>query len=86
MLTVATDCLDGRTTCKVCGFSSSCRGVVRHRCHGRGLGDLVAAGLSSVGVTPERVSHAIGTDCGCHGRKSWLNRLGAWLGLPPGSG
>lgn len=50
-----------------------------------GLGDIVAAGLSAVGVTPERVSAALGVkDCGCKKRQAALNRLGARLGLPPG--
>lgn len=53
-----------------------------------GLGDMVAAGLSAVGITKERVqaaAKAVGVkDCGCAGRQAALNRLGAKLGLPPG--
>jgi hypothetical protein len=47
-----------------------------------GLGDMVAAGLSAVGITPERVSKALGVkDCGCKGRAEALNRLGRRLGI-----
>lgn len=53
-----------------------------------GLGDMVAAGLSAVGITEARaqaVANAVGVkDCGCGKRKAALNRLGAKLGLPPG--
>jgi hypothetical protein len=45
----------------------------------RGLGDIVAAGLSSVGITKERVqrvANAVGIkDCGCAKRQAALNRL-----------
>jgi hypothetical protein len=51
-----------------------------------GLGDMVAAGLSSIGITKERVSEAIGRPCGCGERQATLNSLGAkYLGLPEGS-
>jgi hypothetical protein len=40
------------------------------------LGDAVAAGLSAVGITKERVSAIFGKDCGCSGRQSWLNEAG----------
>lgn len=44
-----------------------------------GLGDLVAAGLSAIGITEERVqrvANAVGIkDCGCGRRKAALNRL-----------
>lgn len=47
-----------------------------------GLGDMVAAGLSAVGITPERVSKALGVkDCGCKGRAEALNALGRRLGI-----
>ena len=46
-----------------------------------GLGDAVAAGLSAVGITPERVSKAIGKPCGCAKRKRALNQVGRKLGL-----
>ena len=46
---------------------------------GAGLGDIVAAGLSSVGITKERVqrvANAVGIkDCGCAKRQAALNRL-----------
>ena len=47
----------------------------------RGLGDLVAAGLSAVGVTKERVravANAVGIeDCGCAERQRAMNSWGA---------
>jgi hypothetical protein len=47
-----------------------------------GLGDMVAAGLSAVGITPERVSAALGVrDCGCKKRQQQLNELGRRLGI-----
>jgi hypothetical protein len=53
-----------------------------------GLGDMVAAGLSAVGITKERVqavASKVGVkDCGCRKRQAALNRLGTKLGLPPG--
>lgn len=51
----------------------------------RGLGDMVAAGLSAVGVTKDRVEAVVGGPCGCGERQAWLNKVGhEWLGLPPG--
>ncbi len=51
-----------------------------------GLGDMVAAGLSAIGITKERVSAAVGRPCGCPDRQATLNSLGAkYLGLPEGS-
>lgn len=55
-----------------------------------GLGDMVAAGLASIGITKDRaqaVATAVGVkDCGCAGRRAKLNELGAkYLGLPTGS-
>ena len=47
-----------------------------------GLGDRVAAGLAAVGITEDRVSHALGVkDCGCKRRRKALNRLGQSMGL-----
>jgi hypothetical protein len=50
-----------------------------------GLGDMVAAGLASVGITKEMVSALIGRPCNCPARQAALNRLGEKLGLPPGN-
>jgi hypothetical protein len=48
----------------------------------RGLGDVVAAGLSAVGITPDRVSAALGVkDCGCKQRQQKLNELGRRIGI-----
>jgi hypothetical protein len=50
-----------------------------------GLGDMVAAGLSAVGITKERaqaVAAAVGVkDCGCKKRQERLNELGRRLGI-----
>jgi hypothetical protein len=46
-----------------------------------GLGDMVASGLSAIGVTKERVSKAVGGDCGCHKRQEALNELGRKIGI-----
>lgn len=54
-----------------------------------GLGDIVAAGLSLLGITKARaqaVAQAVGVkDCGCSMRQALLNKLGEKLGLPPGN-
>jgi hypothetical protein len=50
-----------------------------------GLGDMVAAGLSAVGITKERaqaVAAVVGVkDCGCKKRQERLNQLGRRLGI-----
>jgi hypothetical protein len=46
-----------------------------------GLGDMVAAGLSAIGITKERVSAAVGGDCGCSKRQEQLNELGRKIGI-----
>jgi hypothetical protein len=46
-----------------------------------GLGDMVAAGLSAVGITKERVSKMLGKPCGCAKRQKMLNELGRRLGI-----
>ena len=46
-----------------------------------GLGDMVAAGLSAIGITKERVSKAIGKPCGCAKRQEALNALGRKIGI-----
>lgn len=50
-----------------------------------GLGELVAAGLAAVGITPERVSRVLGRPCGCEERKRRLTAFGHRLGIgrPP---
>jgi hypothetical protein len=51
-----------------------------------GLGDYVAAGLSAIGITKERVSKVVGGDCGCAKRQAAMNAAGAkYLGLSTGS-
>lgn len=51
----------------------------------RGLGDMVAAGLSAIGITKQRVEAFVGGPCGCDGRQKAMNAAAAWLGMPPGS-
>jgi hypothetical protein len=46
-----------------------------------GLGDIVKAGLSAVGITEERVSNAIGRPCGCSKRAEQLNAIGRKFGI-----
>jgi len=46
-----------------------------------GLGDMVKASLSAVGITEERVSRVIGQPCGCAKRAEALNRLGRRIGI-----
>lgn len=46
-----------------------------------GLGDMMATGLSAVGITKERVSKILGRDCGCPQRQEALNALGRRLGI-----
>ena len=46
-----------------------------------GLGDMVRAGLSAIGITEERVSAAIGRPCGCSERAEALNALGRKIGI-----
>jgi hypothetical protein len=46
-----------------------------------GLGDMVAAGLSAIGITKERVSAVVGGDCGCAKRQEALNALGRRVGI-----
>jgi hypothetical protein len=46
-----------------------------------GLGDIVKAGLSAIGITEERVSAVIGRPCGCSQRAEALNALGRKIGI-----
>lgn len=56
--------------------------TVTHAPSRPGLGDMVSAGLAAVGITPERVSAALGVkDCGCKKRQAALNALGRRLGM-----
>ena len=70
--------------CTRCGLHSPWPTVPRN-CR-PGLGDYVHAGLSAVGITPERVAAVLGVDdCGCEERRAWLNQAGHALGIgtPP---
>lgn len=73
-------------TCSACGIRPSGRRGVCVPCRMQrnaqlGLGDIVAAGLSAVGITKERVSKALGRPCGCGQRQEALNKLGRRLGI-----
>ncbi len=43
-----------------------------------GLGTHIAAALSSVGVTPERVEGWLGEPCNCRERQEKLDQLSRW--------
>ena len=69
--------------CRVCGAAVSAAHV-RRNCGpppSPGLGDIVKAGLSAIGITEERVSAAIGRPCGCSERAEKLNELGRRIGI-----
>ncbi len=56
--------------------SEFCRNKCPYRVEvSEGLGDTVAKVLSSVGITKERVSAVVGSDCGCTGRQDALNKI-----------
>jgi hypothetical protein len=74
------ECRYGIASCP-CGFSMPCSGTVYHQCIRRGLGDLVAAGLAAVGITPERVSAVTGKPCKCKQRQQALNEIGRSIGI-----
>ena len=41
------------------------------------LGDALAWALTAIGITEARVTAWLGgSDCGCQGRRKWLNRAG----------
>lgn len=74
-----------RLQCAKCGFAMpSVAGKVHKVCGVQpkpGLGDMVAAGLSAIGITKERVSAVVGGDCGCDKRQEALNELGRKIGI-----
>ena len=80
MLVRELDCRDGVASCR-CGFSLPCGGRVYHQCETRGLGDMIAAGLSAIGITPERVAAITGKPCKCKQRQQALNDLGRRIGI-----
>lgn len=68
--------------CRVCGARVSAAHVRRNCGPPRhGLGDMVKAGLSAIGITEERVSNAIGRPCGCSERAEKLNEFGRKFGI-----
>ena len=71
---------DDRGVCKRCQHKAS-RLPLARRCRGAGLGDMAAAALSAVGVTPARVEYWFGS-CNCEARQEQLNQFGReWLGI-----
>ena len=80
---VACDFDNDAKTCIACGFVGPCRDA-RRQCTASqrpGLGDMVKAGLTSIGITEERVSKAIGRPCKCSKRAEQLNELGRKIGI-----
>lgn len=72
--------------CRVCGAAVSSPSVLRNCGTPPGLGDRLAAGLATIGITKERVEAVVGGPCGCDGRQAAMNAAGAkYLGLSPGS-
>lgn len=51
------------------------------RKRGRGLGDMIADGLSAIGITKKRVAKVFGKRCGCKKRQARLNQIGRRLGI-----
>lgn len=80
-------CDGSQCACPYCGAKAVKpeKGFVLHGCKKRpvtkGLGDMVADGLSALGITEERVSKLVGGDCGCSKRKQLLNQLGRKIGI-----
>ena len=77
---------DGRWHCDSCGRTATVRSekppVAECRAKPKtGIGDMVAAGLSAIGITKERVSKLAGGDCGCSKRQEQLNELGRKMGI-----
>lgn len=83
-MAVKLDCIDGFASCR-CGLRLPCKSTVYHNCKAasRGLGDVVADGLSAIGITKElaqKAAKAVGLkDCGCDGRQKALNDLSNWV-------
>jgi hypothetical protein len=80
---VACDFDNDAMTCQRCGFVAKTRDT-RKACipvPKPGLGDMMAAWLSAIGITKERVSAMAGGDCGCSKRQEQLNELGRRVGI-----
>lgn len=68
--------------CRVCGGRVTRPHVKRNCAPSKpGLGDMVKAGLSAIGITEERVSAVIGRPCECSERAEKLNELGRKIGI-----
>jgi hypothetical protein len=78
MTWMACDFDNDAKTCPRCGFVAKARDA-RKGCTAaasRGFGDVVASGLSTIGITKERVSRWLGFDCKCSQRQAKWNELG----------
>ena len=72
--------------CTVCQkLARYASGDANRECPGEpgpvGLGDMVKAGLSSIGITQERVAAVLGSCGGCPQRQEALNEFGRSLGI-----
>ena len=55
------------------------KGIKHNDYYNEGLGDVVEATLKQFGITEERFKDWFGLqECGCMGRKKWLNSLFHW--------
>lgn len=59
-------------------YEQSATPVLVKPSHPIALGDIIEQALITVGVTKDRVSFWLGTDCGCSERQQKLNQLGYW--------
>jgi hypothetical protein len=75
----------GLQRCTVCGrLARHATTHVHAECRGpqpMGLGDMVKAGLSAVGITQERVAAVLGDCGGCEQRQEALNEFGRAIGI-----
>jgi len=61
--------------------SPDCLPLAEAQRRARGLGDITADSLASVGITKERVAYWLGRVCGCDARQEWLNEVGKLFGI-----
>lgn len=55
------------------------KGIKHNQYYEQGVGDVVEAALKAVGITEERFKDFWGLqECGCMGRKKWLNGVLSW--------
>jgi len=75
----------GLQQCTVCGrLARHATTNVHAECRGpqpMGLGDMVKAGLTTIGITQERVAAVLGSCGGCEQRQETLNQWGQAIGI-----